>query len=97
MSLGGGGGEIPKGGRAGRARSLGIWPGGEIPRDLVPGGKITGGQNPWDTGLKKRVREGWLRGESGISKTRELFLSSHSHLFQKKNKPIRDYARKYIL
>ena len=43
MSLGGGGGEIPKGGRAGRARSLGIWPGGEIPRDLVPGGKITGG------------------------------------------------------
>ena len=38
MSLGGGrGGEIPKGGRAGRARSLGIWPrgarlqGGEIP------------------------------------------------------------------
>ena len=39
-----GGGEIPKGGRAGRARSLGIWPrGGEIPRDLAPGGEITGG------------------------------------------------------
>ena len=31
---GGGGGEIPKGGRAGRARSLGIWPRGD---------KITGG------------------------------------------------------
>ena len=31
---GGGGGEIPKGGRAGRARSLGIWP---------RGGEITGG------------------------------------------------------
>ena len=28
MLLGGGGGEIPKGGRAGRARSLGIWPRG---------------------------------------------------------------------
>ena len=43
---GGGGGEIPKGGRAGRARSLGIWPaGGEIPRDLAPGGR-----NPWDNG-----------------------------------------------
>ena len=52
MSLGGGGGEIPKGGRAGRARSLGIWPrGGEIPRDLAPGGEITGGRNPWDTGI----------------------------------------------
>ena len=50
MSLGGGGGgEIPKGGRAGRARSLGIWPqGGEIPRDLAPGGP-----NPWDTGKVK--------------------------------------------
>ena len=37
---GGGGVEIPKGGRAGSARSLGIWPrgGGEIPRDLAPGG-----------------------------------------------------------
>ena len=58
MSLGGEGGEIPKGGRAGRARFLGIWPrGGEIPRDLAPGGarsrggEITGGRNPWDTGL----------------------------------------------
>ena len=40
---GGGGGEIPKGGRAGRARSQGIWPGG---RDH--GG---GGRNLWDTGL----------------------------------------------
>ena len=35
--VGRGGGEIPKGGRAGRTRSLGIWPrgarsrGGEIP------------------------------------------------------------------
>ena len=39
-----GGGEIPKGGRAGRARSLGIWPrGGEIPRDLAPGGRDHGG------------------------------------------------------
>ena len=39
MSLGGGGGgEIPKGGRAGRARSLGIWPRG--------GGEITGGEIP---------------------------------------------------
>ena len=28
MSLGGGRDEIPKGGRAGRARSLGIWPRG---------------------------------------------------------------------
>ena len=39
MSLGGGGrGEIPKGGRAGRARFLGIWPwGGEVPRVLAPG------------------------------------------------------------
>ena len=37
MLLGGGGGEIPKGGRAGRARFLGIWPGG---------GEITGGQIP---------------------------------------------------
>ena len=39
MSLAGGGrGEIPKGGRAGRARFLGIWPwGGEIPRVLAPG------------------------------------------------------------
>ena len=48
MSLGGRGGEIPKGGRAGRARFLGIWPGGgEIPRGLAPGG----GANPWDTGV----------------------------------------------
>ena len=39
---GGGGGEIPKGGRAGKARFLGIWPGGEIPRDLGPGGEIPG-------------------------------------------------------
>ena len=52
-----GGGEIHKGGRAGRARSLGIWPrGGEIPRELAPergGGAISrgGGRNPWDTGL----------------------------------------------
>ena len=42
MSLGGGGGggasEIPKEGRAGRARSLGIWPGG---RDHG-GGEIPG-------------------------------------------------------
>ena len=35
------GGEIPKGDRARRARSLGIWP---------LGGEITGGRNPWDTG-----------------------------------------------
>ena len=50
----GGGGEIPKGGgRAGRARPLGIWPRGrEIPRDLARGGgEITGEQNPWDTGI----------------------------------------------
>ena len=35
MSLGGGGTKIPKGGCAGRVRSLGVWPGGgaEIPRD----------------------------------------------------------------
>ena len=49
MSLGGGGGEIPKGGRAGRARSLGIWPTGgvKIPGDLAPGGgEITGGEIP---------------------------------------------------
>ena len=53
MSLGGGGGEIPKGARAGRARSLGIWPRGrEIPRDLAPGGRVHGGGgNPWDTGI----------------------------------------------
>ena len=39
MSLGGGGGcEIPKGERAGRARSLGIWPGGARSR---------GGEIPW--------------------------------------------------
>ena len=50
MSLGGGGGgEIPKGGRAG---------GGEIPRDLARGGRDPkgfgppgGGANPWDTGV----------------------------------------------
>ena len=55
MSLGGGG-EIPKGGRAGRARSLGIWPqGGEIPRDLAPEGRDHGGgRNPWDTGSNPR-------------------------------------------
>ena len=41
MSLGGGG-EIPKEGRAGRAKSLGIWPRG--------GGEVTRGRNPWDTG-----------------------------------------------
>ena len=35
---GGGVGEIPKGGRAGRARSLGIWPrGGEITGGEIPG------------------------------------------------------------
>ena len=58
MSLGGGGREIPKRGRAGRARSQGIWPrgGGEIPRDLAPGGEITGGRNPWDTGLNELLR-----------------------------------------
>ena len=42
MSLGGGGegegGKIPKRGRAGRARSLGIWPGGARSR----GGEIAG-------------------------------------------------------
>ena len=38
MSLGRGGGEIPKGGRAGRARFPGIWPGG---RDHG-GGEIPG-------------------------------------------------------
>ena len=60
MSLGGGG-EIPKGGRAGRARSLGFLApegGGEIPRDLAPGGQIPrdlapGGRNPRDTGFQK--------------------------------------------
>ena len=36
------GGEIPKGGRAGRATSLGIWP---------RGARLRGGRNPWDTGL----------------------------------------------
>ena len=51
MSLGGGG-QIPKGGRAGRARSPGIWPRGvKFLWDLAPGGEITGRQNPWDTGL----------------------------------------------
>ena len=48
---GGGGGEIPKGGRAGRARSLGIWP---------RGGEITGGRNPWDTGIRG-VLTAWPR------------------------------------
>ena len=46
MSFGGGeggGGEISEGGRAGRARFLGIWPRGEIPRDLAPGGRDHGG------------------------------------------------------
>ena len=43
----GGGGEIPKGGRAGRARTLGIWPrGDDIPRDLATGGEITGDEIP---------------------------------------------------
>ena len=37
---GGGGSEIPKGGRAGRARSLGIWPPGG--RDHGGGGEIPG-------------------------------------------------------
>ena len=38
------GGEIPKGGRAGRARSLGIWPGGARSLGIWPGrGEITGG------------------------------------------------------
>ena len=42
----GGGGEIPKGGRAGRSRSLGIWPRGGGARSLgiwPRGGDITGG------------------------------------------------------
>ena len=39
-----GGGEIPKGECAGRARSLGVWPRGGGGRDHV-------GRNPWDTGL----------------------------------------------
>ena len=49
MSLGkGGGGEIPKGRRLRRARSLEIWPrgggGGDIPWGFGPGGsEITGG------------------------------------------------------
>ena len=46
MSLGegGGGGEIPKGGCAGRARSLGIWPpGGRDPWGFGPGGRDHGG------------------------------------------------------
>ena len=39
-----GGDEITKGGRAGGARFLEIWPWeGEIPWDLTPGGEITGG------------------------------------------------------
>ena len=38
------GGEIPKGGRAGRARSLGIWPEGVKSLGIWPqGGEITGG------------------------------------------------------
>ena len=54
----GGGGEIPKGGRAGRARLAGG--GGEIPRDLARGGEITGGRNPWDTGIQG-VLTAWPR------------------------------------
>ena len=38
------GGEILKGGRAGRARPLGI------PWDLAQGGRDQGVRNPWDTG-----------------------------------------------
>ena len=42
MSLGGV--EIPKGGHAGRVRFQVIWPrGGEVPRDLAPGGRNHGG------------------------------------------------------
>ena len=59
MSLGGeGGGRDPKGGRAGRARSLGIWPregGGARSLGIWPRrGEIAGGggaRNPWDTGV----------------------------------------------
>ena len=47
MGGGGGGDESSKGGRVGRARSLGIWP---------RWGRDHGGRNPWDTGLN------WLTG-----------------------------------
>ena len=48
-----GGGEIPKGGRAGRARFLGIWPpGGARSLGIWPrGGRDHGGRNSWDTGV----------------------------------------------
>ena len=74
MSLGGGGGEIPKGGCAGRVRSLGIWPGGgEISRDLAPGGRDHAeGRNPWDTGIKK-VTPGVSHVELSFSRRRVNF------------------------
>ena len=46
----GGGSEIPKGGRAARARPLGIWFRGARSRGRGGGGG--GGRNPWETGKR---------------------------------------------
>ena len=54
--VGRGWGEIPKGGRAGRARSLGLWPrGGRSQGIWPPGGRVHGGLNPWDTGITDEI------------------------------------------
>ena len=82
MSLGRGG-EIPKGGCAGRARSLGIWPGGQDPQGFGPGGRDHGGgaksleHRPVNCGVFLNQSLRFLK--RNLIKVKKCIISSFNH------------------